>query len=85
MVLLALAAITLHFDAIPRAEASSAELMKTYTNAAYGFVVKMPRDFSAYPPDANPLRDEAGAPTGEAIVLRNMVGEAVHIVVFSGR
>ena len=35
--------------------------------------------------DANPLRDEAGAPTGEAIVLRNMVGEAVHIVVFSGR
>jgi hypothetical protein len=56
-------------------------LTKTYTNAAYGFALKMPADFSAYPPNASPARDATGALTGQAIVLQNTAGDAVQIVV----
>ena len=55
-------------------------LSKTYANAAYGFSLKVPADFSAYPPDASPVRDSTGALTGQAIVLKNAAGAAVQIV-----
>jgi hypothetical protein len=67
--------------AIPSAEASPASLSKTYKNPAYGFALKMPADFSVYPPNASPGRDAAGALTGEVIILRNNVGAAVQIEV----
>jgi hypothetical protein len=44
-------------------------------------MLKMPADFSAYPPNATPERDETGAPTGQAIVLQNTSGTAVQIEV----
>jgi hypothetical protein len=59
--------------------ASSIALTKTYSNPAWGFTLKMPADFSAYPPNATPNRDATGAPTGEAIVLQNESGVAVQI------
>jgi hypothetical protein len=77
VVLLSLAAVGLHFH--PGADASPAALSKPYTNAAYGFTLKMPADFSAYPPNATPNRDEIGAPTGQAIVLQNKSGAIVQI------
>jgi hypothetical protein len=46
-----------------------------------GLMLKMPADFSAYPPNATPERDETGAPTGQAIVLQNTSGTAVQIEV----
>ncbi len=61
--------------------AASPLLTKTYSNAAWGFALKMPSDFSAYPPNATPRRDETGAPMGQAIVLQNKSGAAVQIVV----
>jgi len=39
--------------------------------------LKMPDDFSAYPPDVSPDLDADGKPTGEAIVLQNQNGDAV--------
>jgi hypothetical protein len=68
--------LVLIFFAIPflasqGADSSPSALSKPYTNVAYGFALKMPADFSAYAPDASPVRDETGAPTGEAIFLRN--------------
>jgi hypothetical protein len=54
---LALVVLAIHFLATPSAEASPVALSKTYTNAAYGFTLRMPADFSAYPPDASPSRD----------------------------
>ncbi len=78
---LALVVLAIHFLAIPDAEASPVALSKTYTNTAYGFALKMPADFSAYPPDASPSRDATGAPTGQAIVLQNTRGAAVQIVI----
>jgi hypothetical protein len=42
-------------------------------------MLKMPADFSAYPPNAAPERDETGAPMGQAIVLQNKSGAAVQI------
>jgi hypothetical protein len=67
--------LVLIFFAIPflasqGADSSPSALSKPYTNVAYGFALKMPADFSAYAPDASPVRDETGAPTGEAILLR---------------
>lgn len=59
--------------------ASSIALTKTYSNPAWGFMLKMPADFSEYPPNATPARDETGAPTGQAIVLQNKSGVAVQI------
>jgi hypothetical protein len=67
--------------AIPSAGPSPASLTKTYSNPAWGFTLKMPADFSAYPPNASPNRDATGAPTGQAIVLQNKSGAAVQIVV----
>jgi len=78
IVFIALAASAIHFLA---AKTSPGALTKTYSNAAYGFMLKMPADFSAYPPNATPNRDETGAPTGQAIVLQNKSGAAVQIVV----
>ena len=68
--------LVLIFFAIPflasqGADSSPSALSKPCTNVAYGFALKMPADFSAYAPDASPVRDETGAPTGEAILLRN--------------
>jgi hypothetical protein len=62
----------------PKANTSTA-LTKTYANAAYGFIVKMPEDFAAYPPNGSPARDENGKPTGQALVLQNHAGAAVQI------
>jgi hypothetical protein len=59
--------------------ASSIALTRTYSNPAWGFTLKMPDDFSAYPPNATPERDETGAPAGQAIVLQNKSGAAVQI------
>jgi hypothetical protein len=58
-----------------------AALTKTYTNAGYGFTLKMSADFAAYPPNATPTRDETGAPTGQAIVLQNKGGAMVQIII----
>jgi hypothetical protein len=41
----------------------------------------MPADFTAYPPNATPGRDETGAPTGQAIVLQNQKVTSLQIVV----
>jgi hypothetical protein len=60
---------------------NSTALTKIYSNAAYGFILKMPDDFSAYPPHGSPARDENGMPTGEAVVLQNSTGAAVQIVI----
>jgi hypothetical protein len=79
VVLLALAAVGLHFHS--SAKASRTALTKTYSNSAWGFTLKVPADFSAYPPNATPNRDATGAPTGQAIVLQNKSGVAVQIVV----
>ncbi len=81
VVFLALVVLAIHFLATPSAGASHVGLNKTYTNAAYGFALKMPADFSAYPPGASPNRDATGAPTGQAIVLKDTRGAAVQIVV----
>jgi hypothetical protein len=78
---LALVVLSIHFLATPSAEASPVALTKSYSNAAYGFALKMPAAFSAYPPDASPSRDATGAPTGQAIVLKDTHGAAVQIVV----
>src|SRR5436190_16737318 len=77
----ALLASAIHFLGSRSADPSPSALTKTYSNPAYGFVLKMPADFSAYPPNATPERDETGAPTGQAIVLQNKSGAAVQIVV----
>jgi hypothetical protein len=61
----------IRFLASQGADSSPSALSKPYTNVAYGFALKMPADFSAYPPDTSLVRDETGAPTGEAILLRN--------------
>jgi hypothetical protein len=79
VLLLALAVFTLH--ATPTASASPTALAKTYKNTDYGFALKMPADFSAYPPNASPGRDATGAKTGEAIVLQNQKGDMVQIVI----
>src|SRR5205807_1899500 len=79
-VLIALAIVALRV-ATPAAQAASADLSKTYNNTAYGFELKMPSDFSAYPADASPDRDATGAPIGQAIVLQNASGAAVQIVI----
>jgi hypothetical protein len=78
VVLLALAAVAYISIQVPR---PSQALTKTYSNAAWGFALKMPADFSAHPPNATPARDVTGAPTGQAIVLQDMSGAAVQIVV----
>jgi hypothetical protein len=61
----------------PPAASNSNALTKTYSNAAYGFTLKMPADFAAYPPNATPERDETGAPTGQALLLQNKDGAIV--------
>ena len=80
VIFVALGALAIHFLAAFSVDASPA-LTKTYSNAAWGFTLKMPADFSAYPPNATPQRDETGAPTIQAIVLQNKSGAAVQIVV----
>jgi hypothetical protein len=60
---------------------ASQALTKTYSNPAYGFTLKMPADFAAYPPNATPNRDETGAPTGQAIVLKSSGDAMVQIVI----
>jgi hypothetical protein len=80
VVIVALVSLAIHVVATFSAEASPA-LTKTYSNPAYGFTLKMPADFSAYPPNANPERDKTGAPMGQAIVLKNSDGAMVQIVV----
>jgi hypothetical protein len=81
---LALVVLAIHFLATPSTDASRVALNKTYKNAAYGFALKLPTDFSAYPPDASTGRDATGAPTVQTIVLQNTRGAAVQIVVTSG-
>jgi hypothetical protein len=81
--LLAVVIFALRVTAPPAASNSNA-LTKTYSNAAYGFTLKMPADFSAYPPDASTGRDATGAPTVQTIGLQNTRGAAVQIVVTSG-
>jgi hypothetical protein len=80
-IFIALVASAIYFLAGFSAEASPTALTKTYSNPAWGFALKMPADFSAYPPNATPNRDETGAPTGQAIVLQNKSGAAVQIQV----
>jgi hypothetical protein len=75
---LALAALAIHFLAPFSAEPSPA-LTKTYSNPAWGFMLKMPADLAAYPPNATPNRDETGAPTGQALLLQNKDGAMVQI------
>jgi hypothetical protein len=70
-IFLVLIFFAIRFLASQGADSSPSALSKPYTNVAYGFALKMPADFSAYPPDASLVRDETGAPTGEAILLRN--------------
>jgi hypothetical protein len=79
MLFVALVASAIYF--LATFSAGSPSLTKTYSNPAWGFMVKMPADFSAYPPNATPGRDETGAPTGQAIVLQNDSGAAVQIVI----
>ena len=81
VVLLTISTFAMHVHAGASDDASSIVLTKTYTDPAYGFTLKMPADFSAYPPDAVPNRDASGNPTGEAIVLQNQKGEAAQIVI----
>ena len=80
-IVLSLAIFAFYFSSVNAAAPNA--LGNTYTNAAYGFVVNMPEDFSAYPPDASPALDATGAPIGQAIVLQNADGAAVQIVVTS--
>jgi hypothetical protein len=80
IIFLALAALAIYFLATRSAETSPA-LTKTRSNAAYGFMLKMPADFAAYPPNATPNRDETGAPTGQALLLQNTHGTMVQIVI----
>ncbi len=80
---LALVVLAIHFLATPSADASRVALSKTYTNVAYGFALKMPADFSAYPPDDSPNRD-ATSPTVTTIVLQNIAGSVVQIVITPG-
>ena len=80
IIVISLAALAIHVLASFNADASPA-LTKTYSNAAWGFMLKMPADFAAYPPNAIPERHDTGAPTGQAIVLQNKSGAAVQIVV----
>ena len=63
--------LAIRFLAAQGADSPPSALSKQYTNVAYGLALKMPADFSAYPPVASLVRDETGAPTGEAILLRN--------------
>jgi hypothetical protein len=56
-------------------------LTQTYRNTDWGFSLRMPADFSAYPSDGNAGRDENGNLTGETIVLQNPGGDAVQIEV----
>jgi hypothetical protein len=74
--LLTLTVLWLRVFPMQRAEAAT-NLNKTYTNAAWGFSLQMPADFSAYPPNASPDHDETGAPIGQAVVLQNTAGAAV--------
>jgi hypothetical protein len=78
IIFIGLLASAIHLLAAFSADSPTA-LTKTYSNAAWGFALKMPADFSAYPPSATPQRDETGAPTGQAIVLQNKGGAAVQI------
>jgi hypothetical protein len=78
VVFVALVASAIHSLA-SRSRGSLSALTKTYSNPTYGFMLKMPADFSAYPPNAAPERDETGAPMGQAIVLQNKSGAAVQI------
>jgi hypothetical protein len=80
-VFVAFVALAIYFLATFSAEASLAALTKTYSNPAWGFMLKMPADFSAYPPNATPGRDATGALTGQAIVLQNAEGDSLQIVV----
>jgi hypothetical protein len=77
----ALVASAVYVLATVSAEASPVALTKTYSNPAWGFALKMPADFSAYPPHATPDRDATGAPTGQAIVLQNQKGDSLQIVI----
>jgi hypothetical protein len=63
----------------PPAASNSNALTKTYSNPAWGFMLKMPADFAAYPPNATLNRDETGAPTGQALLLQNKNGAMVQI------
>src|SRR4051794_6097700 len=78
--LIGLAIFALPLISNTRAAASSV-LSKTYTNSTYGFSLKMPEDFSAYPPEGAALRDDASAATGQAIVLQNSTGKFIQIVI----
>jgi len=76
IIFITVVASAIHFLA---AEPSSGALTKTYSNAAWGFMLKRPADFAAYPPNATPNRDETGAPTGQALLLQNKSGAIVQI------
>src|SRR5438105_2703313 len=62
---LAVAALAVGTHAIASVEDAPIDLSKTYSNSAYGFTLQMPADFSAYPADGAPARDETGAPEGK--------------------
>jgi hypothetical protein len=79
VVFVVLVALAIPFLATPSVEASPGALTKTYSNPAWGFMLKMPADFAAYPPNATPERDASGAPTGQALLLQNKDGAMVQI------
>jgi hypothetical protein len=62
-----------------RAQSSPDPLSNGYTNAAYGFTLALPADFDVYPAGGEPLRDESGAPIGQAFVLQNGAGSAIQL------
>jgi hypothetical protein len=55
-IFLVLIFFAIRFLASQGADSSPSALSKPYTNVAYGFALKMPADFSAYPPDASLVR-----------------------------
>jgi hypothetical protein len=79
--LIFIAVLAVRFLRIKSAEASSTELSKTYANAAYSFELKMPEDFSAWPPNGTAGRDASGALTGQLVVLQNLKGDAIQLAV----
>jgi hypothetical protein len=54
--LLAVVIFALRVTTVPD-ESNSNTPTKTYSNAAYGFMLKMPADFAAYPPNYLEIRN----------------------------
>ena len=65
-IFLVLIFFAIRFLAAQGADSSPSALSKPYTNVAYGLALKMPADFLRVSTRCCPVRDETGAPTGEA-------------------